>query len=57
MPVEFWREVVDRINEELPNTLLLAEAFLADGRLLCKNFGNAPRLQQRIYAYADEGRK
>ena len=27
MPVEFWREVVDRINTELPNTLLLAEAF------------------------------
>ncbi|HEX2984107.1 MAG TPA: alpha-amylase family glycosyl hydrolase [Ignavibacteriales bacterium] len=26
-PVEFWREVVDRINKELPNTLLLAEAF------------------------------
>ncbi len=27
MPDEFWREVVDRINKELPNTLLLAEAF------------------------------
>jgi len=27
MPVEFWREVVDRINAEMPNTLLLAEAF------------------------------
>ncbi len=27
MPVEFWREVVDRINAELPDTLLLAEAF------------------------------
>ena len=27
MPVEFWREVVDRINNEMPNTLLLAEAF------------------------------
>ena len=26
-PTEFWREVVDRINEELPETLLLAEAF------------------------------
>ncbi|MCX7798682.1 MAG: alpha-amylase family glycosyl hydrolase [Melioribacter sp.] len=26
-PVEFWREVVDRINSEMPNTLLLAEAF------------------------------
>ena len=27
MPEEFWREVVDRINTELPGTLLLAEAF------------------------------
>jgi len=27
MPQEFWREVVDRINSEMPSTLLLAEAF------------------------------
>lgn len=27
MPNEFWREVVDRINAEMPNVLLLAEAF------------------------------
>ncbi|HVN97313.1 MAG TPA: alpha-amylase family glycosyl hydrolase, partial [Syntrophorhabdaceae bacterium] len=27
MPNEFWREVVDRIAEEAPDTLLLAEAF------------------------------
>ncbi len=27
MPNEFWRELVDRINDEMPNTLLLAEAF------------------------------
>jgi hypothetical protein len=27
MPKEFWREVVDRINQEMPDTLLLAEAF------------------------------
>jgi len=26
-PEEFWREVVDRINNEMPDTLLLAEAF------------------------------
>jgi len=26
-PMEFWREVVDRINKEMPQTLLLAEAF------------------------------
>jgi glycosidase len=27
MPEEFWREVVDRMNSEMPETLLLAEAF------------------------------
>jgi hypothetical protein len=27
MPVEFWREVVDRVTAEAPDTLLLAEAF------------------------------
>lgn len=27
MPVEFWREVVDRVAAECPDTLLLAEAF------------------------------
>ena len=27
IPVEFWREVVDRISQELPDTLLIAEAF------------------------------
>ncbi|MBE0698553.1 MAG: alpha-amylase, partial [Anaerolineaceae bacterium] len=27
MPVEFWREVVDRMAQEAPDTLLLAEAF------------------------------
>ncbi|MFZ5809053.1 MAG: alpha-amylase family glycosyl hydrolase [Chloroflexota bacterium] len=26
-PKEFWREVVDRVAEEIPDTLLLAEAF------------------------------
>jgi glycosidase len=26
-PVEFWRDVVDRVAEEVPDTLLLAEAF------------------------------
>jgi len=26
-PDEFWREVVDRVNQEVPHTLLLAEAF------------------------------
>ena len=27
MPVEFWRQVVDRVAAEVPDTLLLAEAF------------------------------
>lgn len=27
LPVEFWREVVDRVARDAPNTLLLAEAF------------------------------
>ncbi|MFO7897127.1 MAG: alpha-amylase family glycosyl hydrolase [Candidatus Cloacimonadales bacterium] len=27
LPKEFWREVVDRVRAEAPNTLLLAEAF------------------------------
>ncbi|MBN1154882.1 alpha-amylase [candidate division KSB1 bacterium] len=27
MPKEFWREVVDRVAEKMPDTLLLAEAF------------------------------
>ncbi len=27
MPEEFWREVVDRVATEVPDTLLLAEAF------------------------------
>lgn len=27
IPVEFWREVVDRVQREVPDTLLLAEAF------------------------------
>ncbi|MFN8481489.1 MAG: alpha-amylase family glycosyl hydrolase [Anaerolineae bacterium] len=27
MPIEFWREVVDRVAVEAPDTLLLAEAF------------------------------
>lgn len=27
MPDEFWRELVDRVAQEAPNTLLLAEAF------------------------------
>jgi glycosidase len=35
MPEEFWRQVVDRIAQEAPDTLLLAEAFwLLEGYLV-----------------------
>lgn len=27
IPIEFWRELVDRVAQEVPDTLLLAEAF------------------------------
>jgi len=44
MPNEFWREVVDLCSEKASDTLLLAEAFLAYGRLFCTNPGYAPRI-------------
>jgi glycosidase len=39
MPEEFWREVVDRINKEAPNTLLLAEAFWMMEGYFVRNLG------------------
>jgi len=39
MPEEFWREVVDRINSESPNTLLLAEAFWMMEGYFVRNLG------------------
>ncbi len=39
MPVEFWREVVDRLKEEAPDTLLLAEAFWMMEGYFVKNLG------------------
>jgi len=44
MPREFWREVVERVAQEAPDTLLLAEAILVNGRLFCTHFGHAPRV-------------
>jgi glycosidase len=38
-PVEFWREVVDRINREAPNTLLIAEAFWLMESYFVRNLG------------------
>ena len=43
-PKEFWREVVDRINTEMPETLVIGRSILADGRLFCSNFRNAQSL-------------
>jgi glycosidase len=38
-PVEFWREVVDRINMEAPDTLLIAEAFWLMESYFVRNLG------------------
>ena len=39
MPTEFWREVVDRVNAEAPDTLLLAEAFWLTEGLFVRTLG------------------
>lgn len=39
MPLEFWREVVDRIQAEAPDTLLLAEAFWLMEGYFVRNLG------------------
>ena len=39
MPEEFWREVVDRIRVEAPQTLLLAEAFWMMEGYFVRNLG------------------
>ncbi len=39
IPIEFWREVVDRIADELPDTLLLAEAFWMMEGYFVRNLG------------------
>jgi glycosidase len=38
-PKEFWREVVDRIQKEVPDTLLLAEAFWLLEGYFVRNLG------------------
>ncbi|MGQ9465437.1 MAG: alpha-amylase family glycosyl hydrolase [bacterium] len=38
-PKEFWREVVDRVNGEVPDTLLLAEAFWLMEGYFVRNLG------------------
>jgi len=39
MPQEFWREVVQRVQEEVPDTLLLAEAFWMMEGYFVRNLG------------------
>jgi glycosidase len=39
IPKEFWREVVDRVNAEIPDTLLLAEAFWLLEGYFVRNLG------------------
>ncbi len=39
MPNEFWREVVDRVAREVPDTLLLAEAFWLMESYFVRNLG------------------
>lgn len=39
IPKEFWREVVERIGEEVPDTLLLAEAFWMMEGYFVRNLG------------------
>jgi glycosidase len=39
MPNEFWREVVDRLSREAPDTLLLAEAFWLMEMYFVRNLG------------------
>ena len=39
MPGEFWREVVDRITKDVPDTLLLAEAFWLMETYFVRNLG------------------
>jgi hypothetical protein len=47
MPTEFWREVVDRVAAEVPDTLLLAEAFWQMESYFVGDLG-----MQRVYSSA-----
>jgi hypothetical protein len=48
MPMEFWREVVDRIESEVPDTLLLAEALNAKLReVIRETVAFDPRILER----------
>ena len=55
MPVEFWREVVDRVAREAPGTLLLAEAFWMLEGFFVRTLGMHRVVQQRLHAHAEGG--
>ena len=44
MPVEFWREVVDRVAAGSARYPAAGRGLLDDGRLFCAHAGHAPRL-------------
>ena len=52
IPEEFWREVVDRVAQEVPGTLLLAEAFWMMEGYFVRSLGMHRGLQLRFYEYA-----
>ena len=52
MPVEFWREVVDRVAAEVPGHAPAGRGLLAARGLLRADPRHAPGLQQRVHAHA-----
>jgi glycosidase len=55
MPEEFWREVVERVDAEAPDTLLLAEAFwLMEGYFAHKLGMHRVYNSDFLYAMSDE---
>ncbi len=52
IPVEFWREVVDRVAQEVPDTLLLAEAFWLMEGYFVRTLRHASGIQQRLHEHA-----
>ena len=52
MPTEFWREVVDRVAVEVPDTLLLAEAFWLLEGYFVRTLGMHRVYNSRVHAHA-----
>ncbi len=51
MPNEFWREVVDRLSTDAPDTSTLSRSILVNGIIFRQDTRNASRLQFSFYAY------